>query len=465
MDIQTLKQTLNDNLSRYGSFQETFWRFIKTEVGITHIYQEKQSYLKKKITFEERKERVNTILQRADFDDDKLNPSDQELTKWSDEALELSQNIRMLGLNKDICTEEFLFKFFQTFYAQKSGIQTMDEQLVCFENLKILNLSNNRVKRIQNLPPQLRELNLTGNLVEEIEMRNEPLTSLIHLGVANNRINSRVLAQICDTFPNLFCLDLASNQLVEFETSLEHLEKLKSIKMLYLKGNPLVLTAHYREIIKQHLQDLVIIDGTKAFSEVEENAKKKHRKRVQAKFAHLGEVPAEAFKVPAAERIPIEPFVRMELEFRLLDNINGVYINQENCSTLETLNLDEVPVEMKSSQYWLTYKDLRGETISSEKKAWIDHFQVDPESGKGKCDLDFKMHVNEQISVELRDWLFSDIFAELHCSQPKIVNRISEDGETSRDISMDEQGNPEVEHSVIGVMRLETSRLILITEL
>ena len=122
MDVQALKRTLNDNLSRYGSFQETFWRFIKTEVGITHIYQEKQSYLKKKVSFEERKERVNTILQRADFDDDKLNPSDQELTKWSDEALELNQNIRMLGLNQDICTEEFLFKFFQTFYAQKNGI-------------------------------------------------------------------------------------------------------------------------------------------------------------------------------------------------------------------------------------------------------------------------------------------------------------------------------------------------------
>ena len=173
----------------------------------------------------------------------------------------------------------------------------------------------------------MRELNLTGNLVEQIEVPAEPLTSLIHLGVANNLITSEVLAQICDSFPNLFCLDLASNRLVEFEESLSHLEKLKAIKMLYLKGNPLVLTAHYREIVKQHLQELVIFDGTKAFSEAEENAKKKHRKRVQAKFAHLGEVPAEAFKVPESERIPIDPYVKMELEFRLLDNISGVYIN------------------------------------------------------------------------------------------------------------------------------------------
>lgn len=57
------------------------------------------------------------LLQRADFDDDKLNPSDEALAKWSAEALELSQIIKKLGLNKDICSEEYLFKFFETFYA------------------------------------------------------------------------------------------------------------------------------------------------------------------------------------------------------------------------------------------------------------------------------------------------------------------------------------------------------------
>ena len=44
----------------------------------------------------------------------------------SNEALELSQIIKKLGLNKDICSEEYLFKFFETFYAQKNNIQCMD---------------------------------------------------------------------------------------------------------------------------------------------------------------------------------------------------------------------------------------------------------------------------------------------------------------------------------------------------
>ena len=45
--------------------------------------------------------------------------------------------------------------------------------------------------------------------------------------------------------------------------------------MLSLAGNPLQLTNHYREIVKQRFQDLRILDGTPAFNELEENAKKK----------------------------------------------------------------------------------------------------------------------------------------------------------------------------------------------
>lgn len=82
VDISALRQTINEESSRFAAFHDVFWKFIKTEVGITHIYQEKQSYLKKKVSFEERRKKIDLLLQRADFDDDKLNPSDEELVKW-----------------------------------------------------------------------------------------------------------------------------------------------------------------------------------------------------------------------------------------------------------------------------------------------------------------------------------------------------------------------------------------------
>jgi hypothetical protein len=50
---------------------------------------------------------------------------------------------------------------------------------------------------------------------------------------------------------------------------------------------------------------LKILDGTTAFTEMEENAKKKRHKRVTVKLAHLGDIPKDAFKIPEAELIPI----------------------------------------------------------------------------------------------------------------------------------------------------------------
>ena len=49
--------------------------------------------------------------------------------------------------------------------------------------------------------------------------------------------------------------------------------------MIYLAGNPMALTYRYREIIKQNLIDLRFLDGTPAFTEAEENLKKKLRKK------------------------------------------------------------------------------------------------------------------------------------------------------------------------------------------
>ena len=77
-----MRSTINEGSSRFVDFGEVFWRFIKTEVGITHIYKEKQSYLKKRVSFEERQKKIELLLSRADFEDDKLNPSDEALTKW-----------------------------------------------------------------------------------------------------------------------------------------------------------------------------------------------------------------------------------------------------------------------------------------------------------------------------------------------------------------------------------------------
>lgn len=114
-------------------------------------------------------------------------------------------------MNKDICQEEYLLKFFKSFFAQRNNIGLMDSSLQKFQNLEVLNLSNNRISKVENLPPRLRELNLSNNFITELELLRHPLTSLIHIGLAYNKIENQNLVTIQRNFPNLFCLDLSFN--------------------------------------------------------------------------------------------------------------------------------------------------------------------------------------------------------------------------------------------------------------
>lgn len=120
---------------------------------------------------------------------------------------------------------------------------------------------------------------------------------------------------------------------------------------------------------------------------------------------------------------------------------------------MESLNLDELSPDDKSSAFWVKYRDHRGEIVVSEKKSWIEHFMVDAEKGTGKTDLNFKLRIEEAPSTALRNWLENDVFIELHTSQPKFGYKILEEGqaEPAKDVCLDDQGKPLIESKLLGV--------------
>lgn len=101
--------------------------------------------------------------------------------------------------------------------------------------------------------------------------------------------------------------------------------------MLDLKNNPVCLTKNYRAIIKQRFQQLVKLDGTTAFTEVEEAAKKKKKHKRDA----YGNIIKDA-----NDELPIEQQVTFELHFRLLQNCTGVYLQPDNCPAENGLDLN-----------------------------------------------------------------------------------------------------------------------------
>jgi len=66
-------------------FSDCFWKFIKERVGIPRVYPTattRQSKTKKAVSFEERQEKIEKMLQKVDYDDNMLDQADGELAKW-----------------------------------------------------------------------------------------------------------------------------------------------------------------------------------------------------------------------------------------------------------------------------------------------------------------------------------------------------------------------------------------------
>jgi Leucine-rich repeat (LRR) protein len=97
--------------------------------------------------------------------------------------------IKLLGVIPDMCVEEYIVNFFNHLRVQKRNLHSLDPTLAKFENLKVLNLSFNSITRIEFLPPNLEELYLNGNMVNEVALNpSRPFTKLIHLGLSMNKI-------------------------------------------------------------------------------------------------------------------------------------------------------------------------------------------------------------------------------------------------------------------------------------
>lgn len=124
---------------------------------------------------------------------------------------------------------------------------------------------------------------------------------------------------------------------------------------MYLAGNPLALIFKYREIIKQSFIDLRFLDGSPAFTEAEENLKKKLRKKF---VKQTSQMPGAVFTfIKDEDRVKIREYLTFEIQIRALKNVTGIYISSDSVSNMEGINLDDLPAERKCTHYWLSYLD------------------------------------------------------------------------------------------------------------
>lgn len=164
-------------------------------------------------------------------------------------------------------------------------------------------------------------------------------------------------------------MDISHNRLESISSTVRNLFALPDLKMLYVVGNPLMLSQSYRQVLKSKLNKLKILDGTPTLNEAESTKKKKSAKGAQVSaLSAYSKSTQEGPDVNLLVSDILEGFT-LDLHLRVLQNVDGVYLTEETCKpeVLDTIQNDQE----KSSVFWLQYTDHRGKTVESERKVWI----------------------------------------------------------------------------------------------
>ena len=162
------------------------------------------------------------------------------------------------------------------------------------------------------------------------------------------------------------------------EAAINWCRQLTSLKMLYLEGNPLVFTNDYAKIVAERVVGIKVLDGHSVFLDqatIDAQEANKKNQIAASKASLKSNSLSSAASQSEIYLNNIKPNISLDLHFRLLKNIEGgrYLIPDENCS-FEVEKLDEIPEEQKSSMYWITFTDHKGQEVVSEKKSYIRHF-------------------------------------------------------------------------------------------
>lgn len=164
---------------------------------------------------------------------------------------------------------------------QTGAITELDRQLTRFAKLDTLDVSNNKITVLENLPPSLRVLQAYGNRIRAVKLP-ESRGQLLHLGLGYNRISS--IASIADAAADtLLSLDLAFNQIDDIVPAAAALRRMTRLRQLNLNGNPICLLQNYVSVITKAVPTLRVLDGVKLGESGKQGEKSEETREDEAK--------------------------------------------------------------------------------------------------------------------------------------------------------------------------------------
>lgn len=176
---------------------------------------------------------------------------------WSNQAQTLGKLIQNRE-NWKMTYMDSLCSFFMQLALKGLRIDALDNELGKFVNLTELNVSNNNLKKLANIPPNVRVLHAYDNEITEISITGNAVKTLEHLGLGFNNIED--LSEEISLLENCISLDLSFNSLSSIKELTNRIESMPKLAMLHVQGNPLCFYQQYGTHICSKT-NLEMIDG------------------------------------------------------------------------------------------------------------------------------------------------------------------------------------------------------------
>eukprot|EP00397_Hematodinium_sp_SG-2012_P032393 GEMP01034488.1.p1 GENE.GEMP01034488.1~~GEMP01034488.1.p1 ORF type:complete len:456 (+),score=112.42 GEMP01034488.1:120-1487(+) len=231
-----------------------------------------------------RPDELATSLQRAASTRDTtgIDPRTIDLS-WSKDAESLVEMVSKLGVgDHNLRSLGFLKSFFTQIKLPNKPIAHIDFAAAQLINLTDLDISQCKLTQLQAVPPKLRYMKAYNNQIYRLHL-NAP--SLVFLGLGHNRL--RAVDKL--TAPNLLCLDLSFNDIVEFDAIAKPLTKIP-LHQLTLYGCPLCIQRCYRATILGMLPQLQHLDAHEASVPIGAGSKE-HTGTSKSLADAMGEIP------------------------------------------------------------------------------------------------------------------------------------------------------------------------------
>lgn len=176
--------------------------------------------------------------------------SRSEFERWSPEL------DAIIALPKSQQTLLGVYGRLRTLHLIELKITSIDSFFpIYLQQLDVLDLSGNQLSRLQHLPPKISQLDAYNNRIDVIDQPALP-ESLIHLGLGCNTIATFPQCPL----PALMSLDLSFNNLTSLVQVAAALPSVRSLRHLFLQGNPMTLCVSYRQVILSVAPELEILD-------------------------------------------------------------------------------------------------------------------------------------------------------------------------------------------------------------